>query len=234
LATASMRTAITGEHIAPEVRGPKPEWGRPADIFALASSLQSLLDKADSAGDLRALLSKARAGKPDARPTADQLLEALERLETDRKVYDRRDSAWRDLWTSVSDCRHVPWFSAQMNKTRESLVNVRLRYYRSPMHHYGVLADFFNQVTETCPSVKKPIWNIGQRDGDESLKTLGAIRNQHVHGRGNQLEEQRLLIQRFEALTPTNQKASIRRSVQTIAAACHVTSLLALVDKLLG
>lgn len=234
LTTAPMRTAITGEHIAPEVRGPRPEWGKPADIYALGATLKSLLDAGDSAPDLVQLLTTTQAETADARPTADHLLDALQQLETDRRISERREDAWREIWELVRDHRYVPWFSAQMNKTRESLVNVALRQYRSPMHRHGVVADFVNQLTEACPLVKRPLSAVGLRLNDVAVKTLGAIRNHHVHGKGNQLEEQRVLVQRFAQSSPDDQKALILSAIAKVGDACQLTALPNLGMRLLG
>ncbi len=93
------------------------------------------------APDLRRLLGESMSARPEERPTAETLLERLDVLENAHRVDERRNDAWREMWGLVGDHRHIPWFSAQMNKMRESLVAVALGFYRSPVQRYGV-ADF--------------------------------------------------------------------------------------------
>jgi serine/threonine protein kinase len=237
LVTAPMHTAMAGDHIAPEVRGPNPEWSRAADVYALGSTLLSVLAADDQAPDLRRLLSRVTAERTDERPSAEELLAKFEELEIDRKVNERRDEAWRELWSLAGEHRHIPWFSAQMNKMRESLVNVALGFYRIPAQRYGVIADFLNQLTESNPVLHNSLWGLGMRTGGpggDILKTLGALRNQHVHGRGNQSDDQRILVQRFQALPPPEQRREFCRGTDSVASIAQLKGLPAIALKLLG
>ena len=232
MVTTTMRSAYAGPHIAPEIRKTLPEWGRPADIYALAWSLESLLDKSEPSEELRKWIAQGMADSPERRPTAEQLLEGLEQLETEHKLAEHREQAWRDLWATVREHRHLPWFSAQMNKFREPLVSVWLKHYRLPRHRYGVIADFLNQLTETAPSVKQSLWALGLRDNDRNLKTLGAVRNQFAHGGNLQIEEQRVLVKKFESAGTKHQLSVLLGVVRKASAACQLASLPALGERL--
>ena len=149
--TTTMRSAYAGPHVAPEVRRTLPEWGRPADIYALAWSLGSLLDEAEPAAELRMWIARGMSDSPEMRPSADQLLEGLEQLEIAHRLSEQRERAWREIWATVSEHRHLPWFSEQMNKSREALVSVWLRHYRLPRDRYRVVADFLNPAYGDSP-----------------------------------------------------------------------------------
>ena len=92
--TGTMHTAMAGDHVAPEVHGSKPEWTRAADVYALGSTLLSLVATDEKAADLRCLLDEARSARPEERPTAGALLERLEVLEIEHRVDERRNDAW--------------------------------------------------------------------------------------------------------------------------------------------
>ena len=228
MVTTTMRSAYAGPHVAPEVRKTAPEWARPADIYALAWSLGSLLDESEPAEELRKWIAQGMADSAEARPTAEQLLEGLEQLETEHKVGEHREQAWHDIWATVSEHRHLPWFSVQMNKFREPLVSVWLRHYRLLRHRHGVVADFLNQLTETAPSVKKSLWALGLREEDRNLKTVGSVRNQFAHGGNLQLDEQRILVKRFEAAGAKHQVSVLRGVVRKVSTVCGLSSLPAL------
>jgi hypothetical protein len=183
------------------------------------------------------LLSRVTAERTDERPSTEELLAKFEELEIDHKVNERREEAWRELWTLAGEHRHIPWFSVQMNKMRESLVNVALGFYRIPAQRYGVIADFLNQLTESNPVLHNSLWGLGLRTGGpggDILKTLGALRNQHVHGRGNQSDDQRILVQRFQALRAPEQRVEFCRGTDTVASIAQLKGLPAVVLKLLG
>jgi serine/threonine protein kinase len=233
-ASATMHTAIAGAHIAPEVRGPKPEWTRAADIYGLGSTLAALLDPKEGASELRKLLARTTSDKAESRPAAEELLEALEQLEIDHAVNQRREEAWRKLWAAAGENRHIPWFSAQMNKMRESLVNVSLGFYRIPIQRHGVIADFMNQLAESSHMTRSSLFVLGLREQDDSMQMIGALRNQHVHGRGKQTEEQRLLVQRFERLELEDQKKQLSACAASVARLCQLKVLPALLTQLIS
>ena len=113
----------------------------------------------------------------------------------DGEVFDeRRTDAWREMWRLVEAHRHIPWFSAQMNKMREPLIDVALGLHRTPEQRYGVVANFLNQLAESNPGLHSSLWALGMREEGaegEHLRTLGTLRNQEAHGSGKQNEEQR-------------------------------------------
>ncbi|MCY4075753.1 MAG: protein kinase family protein [Acidobacteria bacterium] len=228
----SMQTAIAGDHVAPEVQGAKPEWTRAADVYALGSTLLSLVAGEEEAADLRGVLAEAMARTPEERPTAEVLLERLETLEVEHRVDERRNDAWREMWRLVGNHRHVLWFSAQMNKMQESLVAVALGFYRTPVQRYGVVADFLNQLTESNPRLHNSLWGLGVRTDSRELRTLGALRNQHVHGHGNQSEDQRVLVQRFLALPEPEMRTEVEQGAEATGRLAQLKALPELVKRL--
>ena len=232
MVTSAMRSAYAGPHIAPEVRKTVPEWGRPADIYALAWSLESLLDPAEPAEALRESLRQGMDDSAEGRPTAEKLLDDLERLERENELNERRERAWREIWGTVKEHRHLPWFGAQMNKSREHLVGGWLRHYRLTEQRAGVVADFLNQLTEGAPSVGRSLWSLGQSEGDENLKTLGALRNRFVHGGVRETEDQRALTKRFASAKRDRQRAVMVDGVGKVARMCGLKSLPALGERL--
>ena len=234
IATGTMQTVIVGDHVAPEVQGLKPEWTRAADVYALGSTLLSLIARDEEATDLRRPLAEAMAAAPEDRPTAEELLERLELLEVEHRVDERRSDTWREMWRLVGSHRHVPWFSAQMNKMQESLVAVGLQFYRTPVQRYGVLANFLNQLTESNPRLHNSLWGLGMRTGSDRLRTLGALRNHHVHGDGNQNEEQRVLLRRFLALEEAERRTEFAQGAEAAARLAGLNALPNLVGRLLG
>lgn len=234
--TRAMHTAIVGDHVAPEVQGAKPEWTRAADVYALGSTLRSLVSADEQAVDLR-LLDKAMSSKPDERPTAEVLLEGFRVLELERRIDERRDDAWRELWNLVGEHRHIPWFSAQMNKMQESLVALALGFYRTPASRYGVVANFLNQLAESNPMLRNSLWGLGQKKtgaDSELLKTLGALRNHHSHARGNQPDEQRVLVDKFLDLAEPKRRTYAERSAEIVAQLAQLRSLPDLVKRLVA
>ncbi len=232
--SGTMQTAIAGDHVAPEVQGVKPEWTRAADVYALGSTLLSLVAADEEAADLRRILAEAMAATPEDRPTAEVLLEQLEALEVEHRVDERRNDAWRELWRLVGSHRHIPWFSAQMNKMQESLVAVALGFYPTPVQRYGVVADFLNQLTESNPRLHNSLWGLGMRTDSKHLRTLGALRNHHVHGRGNQNEDQRVLVQAFLALPEPEMCKEVEQGAEATARLAQLKALPELVKRLVG
>lgn len=227
IAAGTMQTAIAGDHVAPEVQGLKPEWTRAADVYALGSTLLSLVAADEEAVDLRRLLTEAMAETPEDRPTAEILLERLEALEVEHRLDERRNDAWREMSRLVGSHRHIPWFSKQMNKMQEPLVAVALGFYRTPVQRYGVVADFLNKLTESNPQLHNSLWGLGMRTDSRRLRTLGALRNHHVHGDGNQNEDQRVLVRTFLALPESEMRSEVEQGAE---AAAHVAQLTALPD----
>ena len=234
IATGTMQTAIVGDHVAPEVQGSKPEWTRAADVYALGSTLLSLVAADEEATDLRRLLTEVKAATPEERPTAEVLLERLEALEVEHRVDERKSDAWREMWRLVGSHQHIPWFRAQMNKMQESLVAVALGFYRTPLQRYGVVADFLNQLTESNPRLRKSLWGLGMRTDSEHLRTLGALRNHHVHGHGNQSEEQRVLVRTFLALPEPEMRTEVEQGAEAAARHAQLKALPDLVRRLVG
>lgn len=233
--TRTMHTALAGDHVAPEVQGAKPEWTRAADVYALGSTLLSLVATDEKAPDLRHLLGESMSVRPEERPTAEKLLERLDVLENAHRVDERRNDAWREMSKLVRDHRHIPWFSAQMNKMRESLVAVALGFYRTPVQRYGVVADFLNQLTESSPRLRNTLWGLGMRQEgteSESLRMLGALRNHHVHGRGNQDEEQRILVRTFLSLSEPEMRTRVEQGAEAAAQLAQLKALPNLVKRL--
>ena len=234
IATGTMQTAIVGDHVAPEVQGSRPEWTRAADVYALGSTLLSLVPTDEEAADLRRLLTEVMAVTPEDRPTAEVLLERLESLEVEHRVDERKDEAWREMWRLVGSHRHIPWFRAQMNKMQESLVAVALGFYRNPLQRYGVVADFLNQLTESNPRLHNSLWGLGMRTDSKHLRTLGALRNHHVHGHGNQNEEQRVLVRAFLSLPEAEMRTEVAQGAETAARLAQLQALPDLVGRLVG
>lgn len=229
-----MQTAIVGDHVAPEVQRSRPEWTRAADVYALGSTLLLLVPADEEAADLRRLLTEVMAVTPEDRPTAEVLLERLEALEVEHRVDERKDEARREMWRLVGSHRHIPWFRAQMNKMQESLVAVALGFYRNPLQRYGVVADFLNQLTESNPRLHNSLWGLGMRTGSKHLRTLGALRNHHVHGHGNQNEEQRVLVRAFLALPEPEMRTEVAKGAETAARLAQLKALPELVERLVG
>lgn len=234
LAGSAMHTAMAGEHIAPEVRGPRPEWSRAADVYALGSTLTALLDPRDEATPLREILEQATAEKGEARPTTEFLLETLEQLERSYDLEGHREEAWRRLRAAIEQDRAVPWLSEQMNKMRESLILVSLGFYRIPLQRYGEIAVFLGRLAESAPATRSSLSGLGLREEDEALKVIGALRNERVHGRGNQTDDQRVLIQKLQRSKPTEQKRYVQQCAQALSGLCGLESLPILVNELIG
>lgn len=235
--TRTMHTVMSGDHVAPEVQRGRPEWTRAADVYSLGSTLLSLVAKEEKSADLRGVLDEAMSTKPEGRPTAEELLERLEELEVGHRVEERRSDVWREMRRLVARHQHEPWFGRQMNKMRESLVAVALGFYRAPGQRYGVIADFLNQVAEGNPQLESSLWGLGMRTGGargEDLRTLGALRNYHVHGGGKQNDEQTGLVRTFLALPEAKMRAQVERGGRAAAELAGLDALPSLVQRLLG
>ena len=232
MVTSEMRSAYAGPHIAPEVRKTTPEWGRPADIYALAWSLESLLDGGEPAEALRSWIARGKDDAAERRPTAEELLEGLEQLETESELSERRERAWREIGECIREHRHLPWFGAQMHKSREHLVSLWLGHYRLTEQRVGVMADFLNQLTESAPSVRRSLWSLGLSGEDEGMQTLGALRNRFVHGGFRERDEQRVLAKKFMAAKGERQRAIVGNVVGKVGRMCGLRSLPALGEML--
>ena len=232
MVTSTMRSAYAGPHIAPEVRKTTPEWGRPADVYALAWSLGALLEDGEVAERLRSWIARGMDDSAEGRPTAEAFLEGLEQLETDGKLSERREEAWREIWGCIREHRHLPWFSAQMNRSREHLVSLWLGHYRLAEQRVGVVADFLNQLTESAPSVGRSLWNLGVSGEDEGMQMLGALRNRFVHGGRREGERQEVLAKRFVAARRERQRMIVRNVADKVGKMCGLRSLPALGERL--
>lgn len=91
-ADASSRTVLQSEFAAPEVQGPIAQWSKAADVYSLGTTLKALLAPGSSNAHLDSLLSACMAGVPDARPTADQLVESFAALASRTAVDQQRAS----------------------------------------------------------------------------------------------------------------------------------------------
>ena len=130
--------------------------------------------------------------------------------------------------------RHIPWFSGQMNKMEGALVGVALGFYRSPVERYGVVANFLNQLAESSPELRNTLWGLGMHRNNDHLRTLGALRNHHVHARGSQNEDQRVLVRAFRALREPEMRAEVERGAGVAAGLAGLGALPERVKRLLG
>ena len=125
LASTPMHTELMGEHSAPEVRGPQPQWSKSADIYALSSTLKWLLQRRrDSASSLADLLDRALAESITERPSADRFLEELVRLSEDHRLDERRNQKWVAILKAAGQAASSPWFSAQLRKSKPELLEI--------------------------------------------------------------------------------------------------------------
>ena len=90
LATTPMNTKIVGEHLAPEVQQPRPQWSKAADVYGLGSTLRWLLHPA-SAERVEPVLRLATAETTLDRVPIEQFLLELTGLSESEQLDAKRD-----------------------------------------------------------------------------------------------------------------------------------------------
>ena len=232
LASTPMHTELMGEHSAPEVRGPQPQWSKSADIYALSSTLKWLLQRRrDSASSLADLLDRALAESITERPSADRFLEELVRLSEDHRLDERRNQKWVAILKAAGQAASSPWFSAQLRKSKPELLGIAMGFQATPLERFAALAHFLNQVSEGHPQGRslKLLREKESQSQSDSVTTLWALRNHYSHAKGARFEETRTAVEEFRQLTRKVQLERFLKGARAVGQECGLSSLPAVV-----
>jgi hypothetical protein len=212
-------------------------WSRAADIYGLSSTLVWLLDPSDSsAPDLKPSLERGLSHEPQHRPAAEELLAIFEELEQERRLEERRNQLWWEIYNAVGKDRHVPWFSSALHRYRSTLVGLAMGSHRHWIERVGVLAEFLNQVVEAYPKDRTPLRALKTTSpvhGLELGRSISALRAGHVHAREAHNEETRATLNAFKALDEPRQREVVSAGIELVAGHCRLPSLPVALERLL-
>jgi hypothetical protein len=235
IAEGHTSTTFAGEHVAPEVGTQPAYWSKAADIFGLAWTLKWLLAPT-GADDLRSLLEGALAKEPEARPTAEVFVAALEGLGDQMALEQRQEMAWRELQQGLrSEDKHSPWVQPLLRRNRSALVALHLKFSTDRYDQYRSVADFLNQVTEECPKRHARFRDIEARlsgEAQQAVSFMRALRNDRVHGAEAKTQETRQLVEQFKAMTAPKQRTAVISAATHVGQACQFQSLHVMIERL--
>ena len=179
-----------------------------------------------TAPDLEDVLRRAMTDRPDDRPGAESLLDALESLERDRQLERKRQDAWVAVRDAVDADRHKAWFSGVLNKFRPHFEAMALGFYPQPLQRYRQIADFLNQTLEAFPHAGLTLKRLSvEEPSNESLAALVVVRNTDAHAGQALGRDAREALQRFQAAGPDRQRALMVAGVDAVAEHLRLGSL---------
>ena len=233
LATTPMNTALAGEHLAPEVQGKRPQWTKAADVYGLGSTLRWMAHPSAAGGGVMTVLEEATREATSERIAIERLLEEFSKLAESERLDERRNSIWGDIVAAAGPDGSLPWFSAQLRKSRADLLSLAMGFQPTLIGRSAGLASFVNQVLEghpsNCLSLKRLRRAEGVGDG-EAIATLWALRNRHVHAGDAGFEETRRLVGRFGKRTVGSQRRHFVAGVEAVGRSCGLKALRAVVE----
>ena len=175
-----MRTPLSGEFAAPEVRAERPEWSRASDIFSLGATLSAVLDRrtCSDAAKITTVLKKALDVSPRARPSAETFTKELQELAGRLNVQQRRDKAWSTVRSRLGQGGYMPELSATVNRYRTVLELLELGSYGATEERHRIVADIINQFVERKSTNLK---RVADTTNSRAVEVLHALRVLHAH-----------------------------------------------------
>lgn len=231
LATTPMTTTIVGEHFAPEVQGKRPQWTKGADVYGLGSTLQWLLHPRATA-KVKEVLRLATREATSERVSIEELRDEFTRLAESEHLEERRNGIWWDVVKAAGTDGNLPWFSAQLRKSRAELLSMAMGFQPTFLGRAGGLASFVNQVLEAHPGTRLSLKVLRRTPGigdAEAITTLWALRNQHAHAVDAEFEETRNVVARFKRRTVDGQRRHFYAGIDGVGRYCGLESLRAVV-----
>jgi tRNA A-37 threonylcarbamoyl transferase component Bud32 len=183
-----MRTRIDSDCSAPEVERESPIWTRAADVYALGRTLQALLSKDGDTGVLHDCVRGALAQDATARPTVDEMHEALTRGCQDLQVDARRGRAWTEVLSICGADSSLGFFGQTLHKAKSRFEGFDLGLHRDAFERCAELADFANQVLEARFGRGSGLGWLKEKGPPElrtdAITTLHRLRTNRNHGAG--------------------------------------------------
>ena len=229
-AAATGDTRLEGEHVAPEVMKVNPEWTRSADVFALCSTLRSILRPTESSSG--AVVSVLDGGLADieARVGLLELKQGFQRLARDLSVDAAKAAAWGTVERAISADRGSAAYCGLVSKFRFQIEAQAIGLRSDDLHRCALAADFLNQVLESSGTGSSlGAAKQGVVDGVEGpeIGWLHALRIWKSHGS----RELSVVVRRVPI---SELKAATLRIAATIGAARKLSSVQSVTIQILG
>jgi hypothetical protein len=164
-AFSDLETRIASTWSAPEVQRVHPEWTEKADIFSLGATLRWVMDRAADDDvpewkELDELLCRATEPNPSVRPTAQEMVFALDELRHKLKNEDKLLQVWSGIIDCVGPMETHRIFKPLLDQSRPDLQAACFGLYGGKLERCRTLASFFHKLVEAYTG------------GSESLGTL--------------------------------------------------------------
>jgi hypothetical protein len=151
-------------------------------------TLQTLLCEESETGVLREAVNDALAQDPAARPTIDEIHEALARACQDLQVETRRNRAWAEVLSICAADASLGFFTQTLHKARSRFEGFDLGLHRDAFERCAELADFANQVIEARFGRGKGLGWLKETGPvhlrTDAVGTLHRLRTNRNHGAG--------------------------------------------------
>lgn len=182
-----LKSAMASAFAAPEVRGPRPNWTKAADVWSMGALLEDLMRKEmDDAGSRAVLtiLRRMQSEEVGRRPTSEELVGDLKRCAASLSVYAEKDEYFESVvMTALEKDGHVSFYSDTVRKFRPRFEAAYLGLFPSVIGRTAEAADFLNQLIEA--------WGKGRRG---TTVSLGSVK------RVNDITDDRLVCNEVEVL----------------------------------
>ena len=228
MAEGASATVLQSEHLAPEVRMAPALWSKSADVYGLASTLRWLLASSEKAEALCAVLERAMADKPEARPDIAALCADLEGLSEGLRLEQRQEEAWRVIRKCITKDRPWPWIEPLMRQSQSSLVALTMGFSRDFFDRCRAVSDFVYKTAESCPNRSARLKSLAARSGGDDAKAIEyvlALRHDRAHGDDEMFADTKKVVDQFRSLEQQSQRRFVLLAASRLGRASQFQSL---------